>query len=199
MADLKVALEELKEQSASSVRAATEAQPSIAVLPFANMSRDPDDEYFSDGLAEEIINLLVQNPGMKVIARTSAFALKGQNKDVRQIAETLGVDHILEGSVRRLGNRIRVTAQLITALDGSHLWSQRYDRELEDIFAVQDEAQAIAEALQGKLAAGSRPQRKHTPNLPAYEAVLKAWHHQWSFTREGIERGRLYYRQVFFL
>jgi len=197
MADLKVALEELREESTSSVRTATEALPSIAVLPFANMSRDPDDEYFSDGLAEEIINALVQDPGLKVIARTSAFAFKGQNKDVRQIAEVLGVDHVLEGSVRKAGNRIRVTAQLITARDGSHLWSQRYDRDLEDIFAVQDEvAQAIAETLQGKLAAGSRPQRKYTPNLPAYEAVLKAWHDQWSFTPEGLERGRLYYEQA---
>jgi serine/threonine protein kinase/tetratricopeptide (TPR) repeat protein len=197
MADLKVALEELKEESASSVRTATKEQPSIAVLPFTNLSADPENEYFSDGLAEEIINALVQNRGLKVIARTSAFAFKGQNKDVRQIAEVLGVDHVLEGSVRKAGNRIRVTAQLITARDGSHLWSQRYDRDLEDIFAVQDEvAQAIAETLQGKLATGSRPQRKYTPNLPAYEAVLKAWHDQWSFTPEGLERGRLYYEQA---
>jgi serine/threonine protein kinase/tetratricopeptide (TPR) repeat protein len=176
---------------------AKESSPSVAVLPFANLSADPENEYFSDGLAEEIINALVQNPGLRVIARTSAFAFKGQNKDVRQIAEVLGVDHVLEGSVRKAGNRIRVTAQLITARDGSHLWSQRYDRDLEDIFAVQDEvAQAIAETLQGKLAAGSRPQRKYTPNLAAYEAVLKAWHDQWSFTPEGLERGRLYYEQA---
>jgi serine/threonine-protein kinase len=177
--------------------ARSEELPSIAVLPFQNLSADPENEYFSDGLAEEIINALVQNRGLKVIARTSAFAFKGQNKDVRRIAEVLGVDHVLEGSVRKAGNRIRVTAQLITARDGSHLWSQRYDRDLEDIFAVQDEvAQAIAEMLQGKLAAGSRPQRKYTPNLPAYEAVLKAWHDQWSFTPEGLERGRLYYEQA---
>jgi eukaryotic-like serine/threonine-protein kinase len=176
---------------------AKESSPSVAVLPFANLSADPENEYFSDGLSEEIINALVQNPGLKVIARTSAFAFKGQNKDVRQIAEVLGVDHVLEGSVRKAGNRIRVTAQLITARDGSHLWSQRYDRDLVDIFAVQDEiAQAIAETLQGKLAAGSRPQRKYAPNLPAYEAVLKAWHHQWSFTPEGLDRGRLYYEQA---
>ena len=183
--------------SGTEVALAKESSPSVAVLPFANLSADPENEYFSDGLAEEIINALVQNPGLRVIARTSAFAFKGQNKDVRQIAEVLGVDHVLEGSVRKAGNRIRVTAQLITARDGSHLWSQRYDRDLVDIFAVQDEvAQAIAEKLQGKLVAGSRPQRKYTPNLPAYEAVLKAWHHQWSFTPEGLERGRLYYEQA---
>src|SRR4029077_1782349 len=113
----------------------TTEQPSIAVLPFANMGRDADDEYFSDGLAEEIINSLAQVPGLKVIARTSAFAFKGKNEDVRRIAETLGVSTVLEGSVRRAGNRIRVTAQLIHAADGSHLWSQRYDREMSDIFA----------------------------------------------------------------
>jgi serine/threonine-protein kinase len=108
----------------------TEQKPSIAVLPFANMSRDADDEYISDGLAEEIINALVKIPGLKVIARTSAFAFKGQNTDIRKIAEMLGVTTVLEGSVRRAGNRIRVTAQLITAADGSHLWSERYDREM---------------------------------------------------------------------
>src|SRR5208282_6187927 len=102
-------------------------KPSIAVLPFANMSRDADDEYFSDGLAEEIINALTQVPELKVIARTSAFAFKGKNEDIRKIAETLGVSSILEGSVRRAGPKIRVTAQLIRAEDGTHLWSQRYE------------------------------------------------------------------------
>ena len=117
---------------------AVDATPSIAVLPFANMSRDADDEYFSDGLAEEIINTLVQVPQLKVIARTSAFAFKGKNEDIRRIADTLGVTHILEGSVRRAGSRLRVTAQLIHAADGTHLWSQRYHREMSYIFAVQD-------------------------------------------------------------
>jgi eukaryotic-like serine/threonine-protein kinase len=117
-------------QSMAEVKAALEAatqgtaprhlqQPSIAVLPFANMSRDADDEYFSDGLAEEIINALTQVAGLKVIARTSAFAFKGKNEDIRKIAETLGVTNVLEGSVRRLGSRIRVTAQLIHAADGT--------------------------------------------------------------------------------
>jgi len=115
-----------------------------------------DDEYFSDGLAEEIINALVKVPNLRVIARTSAFAFKGQNTDIRKIAETLGVANILEGSVRKAGTRIRVAAQLITASDGSHLWSERYDRELADVFAVQDEiAAAIAGALQVKLFRGT--------------------------------------------
>src|SRR6202050_1669175 len=118
---------------------AMERLPSIAVLPFSNLSGDKEQEYFSDGLAEEIINALAQIAGLKVIARTSAFAFKGQNTDIRRIAETLGVANILEGSVRRSGNRIRVTAQLITATDGTHQWSERYDRELADVFAVQDE------------------------------------------------------------
>ena len=97
------------------------------------MSPARDNEYFSDGLAEEVINRLAQASDLKVIARTSAFAFRGQNIDIRRIAETLGVTHVLEGSVRKAGNRIRVTSQLISAADGSHLWSQRYDRELEDV------------------------------------------------------------------
>src|SRR4030095_5613897 len=111
-------------------------------LPFANMSTDKEQEYFSDGLAEEIINALTKIPDLKVIARTSAFAFKGQNVDIRRIAETLGVATVLEGSVRRSGNRIRVTAQLITAADGSHLWSERYDREMADVFELQDDIAA---------------------------------------------------------
>jgi serine/threonine-protein kinase len=113
MADVRRALEHLAAGSAD--RAA-----SIAVLPFANLSRDADDEYFSDGLAEEILNALTQVPGLKVIARTSAFAFKGKNEDIRRIANTLGVTHVLEGSVRRAGGRVRVTAQLIHAADGAH-------------------------------------------------------------------------------
>ena len=150
-----------------------EHQPSIAVLPFVNMSRDPDDEYFSDGLAEEILNVLSHIPGLKVTARTSSFAFRGKEQDITRIAETLRVRTILEGSVRRAGSRIRVTAQLINAVDGYHLWSERYDRELTDVFAMQDEiAIAIAGALQLKLT-GARP---HEPNLPAYEAFLKGRH-----------------------
>ncbi len=186
MADVHAALD----TAATSTSAARE-QPSIAVLPFANMSADPDQEYFSDGLAEEVINALAQVRGLKVIARTSAFAFKGQNTDVRRIAETLGVATVLEGSVRKAGQRIRVTAQLITARDGSHLWSQRYDRNLEDIFAVQDEiAAAIADALKVTLSSGTRALHKHQPSMPAYEAFLRYRHHQWSFTPESLQKSR---------
>ena len=171
-----------------------EKQPSIAVLPFANMSGDKENEYFSDGLAEEILNALAQVPGLRVIARTSAFAFKGQNTDIRRIAETLGVANILEGSVRRAGNRIRVTAQLVTATGGSHLWSQRYDRELEDVFAVQDEiAAAIAGALQVKLAVA--PPR-YTPNLAAYEVFLRGRHYWAKLTPESLVRSRECYEQA---
>ena len=152
------------------------------------MSRDPDDEYFSDGLAEEIINALAQVPGLKVIARTSAFAFKGKNEDIRRIADTLGVTNILEGSVRRAGGRVRVTAQLIQAADGTHLWSQRYDREMSDIFAVQDEiAAAIAGALKLKLVPA--PERR-MPSVPAYEAYLRYRSYQWQFTPEASRRSR---------
>jgi len=155
-----------------------ESQPSIAVLPFANLSRDAEDEYFSDGLSEEIINTLAQ-AGLKVIARTSAFAFKGKNEDIRKIAEALGVTKVLEGSVRRAGGRLRVKAQLIHASDGTHVWSQRFDRELTDVFAVQDEiAAAIAEALRGKVAGKPAGPRQHEANLPAYEAYLKGRHLQ---------------------
>jgi serine/threonine-protein kinase len=182
-------------QSAADLQAAlagetalSAAQPSIAVLPFANMSRDADDEYFSDGLAEEIINALAQMPGLKVIARTSAFAFKGKNEDIRRIADALGVTTVLEGSVRRAGSRIRVTAQLIEARNGTHLWSQRYDRELADVFAVQDEiSAAIAGALKVKLA--PVPERK-MPSLPAYEAYLRYRSYQWKFTPEASRRSR---------
>jgi TolB-like protein len=172
-------------------------QPSIAVLPFADMSAAKDHEWFSDGLAEEIINALDQIPGLKVIARMSAFAFKGKQEDVRRIAEALGVAHVLEGSVRKAGKRIRVTAQLIAAGDGSHLWSERYDRELADVFAVQDEiAQAIATVLQVKLAGKPAPIRRHTPSLSAYEAFLKAQHYFAKQTADSLARARDCYEQA---
>jgi serine/threonine-protein kinase len=160
---------------------------SIAVLPFANMSREPDDEYFSDGLAEEVINALVRVPGLKVTARTSAFAFKGQNTDVRKIAEILGVTNILEGSVRRAGNRLRVTAQLIHAADGMHLWSERYDRQAEDVFAIQDDiAAAIAGELKLRFAPDAAPRRQI--NLKAHEAYLRHRQFLWGFTPESLRR-----------
>jgi TolB-like protein/tRNA A-37 threonylcarbamoyl transferase component Bud32 len=171
--------------------------PSIAVLPFANMSRDADDEYFSDGLAEEIINSLAQIQGLKVIARSSAFAFKGKNEDIRRIAETLGVTNVLEGSVRRGGNRLRITAQLIHAADGTHLWSHRYDREMADIFAVQDEiAAAISQALELRLAPRPAAAMRHQPNLPAYEAYLKGRHEMSKASPDSLTRAQEYFRHA---
>ena len=181
MTDVRAALEQISMKPA-------DTQPSIAVLPFENMSGDKENEYFSDGLAEEIINALTRVAGLRVIARTSAFAFKGKHEDIRRIAEALGVSNILEGSVRKAGNRIRVTAQLITAADGSHLWSERYDREMADIFAIQDDiSQAIASALQITLAAPPGPARR-APQLPAYEAVLKGRHHMLKHSPVSLAR-----------
>jgi TolB-like protein/Tfp pilus assembly protein PilF/predicted Ser/Thr protein kinase len=164
--------------------------PSIAVLPFANMSTDKEQEYFSDGLAEEIINLLAQIPGLKVIARTSAFAFRGKEQDIRGIAEALGVAHVLEGSVRRAGPRIRVTAQLIRAEDGGHLWSKRYESEMTDVFAIQDEiSAAIVQELELNLTGHSLVKRAAT-NVPAYEATLEGRHHLTQYTPASLERGR---------
>ena len=192
-ADLVSKLERIKREvtEATGASASQPDVPSIAVLPFADMSPEKDQDYFCEGMAEEIINTLTHVEGLKVIARTSAFAFKGQNVDIRKIAETLGVTSVLEGSVRRAGNRIRVTVQLIDAVDGSHRWSERYDRELEDVFAIQDEiAQAIASALRTTLSAGARPVHRYTPTLPAYEALLRARHDLQKWTPESLAKGR---------
>ena len=149
-------------------------EKSIAVLPFVNMSDDPGNEYFSDGLSEEILNLLTKIPALKVIARTSSFSFKGQNEDVRNIGEALGVKTVLEGSVRKSGDRVRITAQLIDVSDGAHIWSETYNRTLTDIFAVQDDvAAAIIDALQ--IHVGANPTRgRPTENTEAYTLFLKA-------------------------
>jgi serine/threonine-protein kinase len=174
--------------------------PSLAVLPFANLSADKENEYFSDGLAEDIIDALTQVPGLRVMARTSSFAFRGKEADVREIGARLNVGNILEGSVRRAGNHIRVTAQLVKASDGYHLWSQRFDREMTDVFAIQDEiSQAIVEKLRVRLA-GDRPLVKHyTENLAAYDLCLKARYHLLKMTPEGREVGRRYCEQAFAL
>jgi serine/threonine-protein kinase len=175
----------------------TEPQPSIAVLPFANMSADKENEYFSDGLAEEILNLLARVPGLKVTARTSSFAFRGKEQDIRKIAQTLNVRAILEGSVRRAGSRIRVTAQLIDAAGGHHIWSERYESELTDVFAVQDEiASAITAALRLKLAGQAPAPRRHTPNLAAYEAWLKGRYYDRKITPEGLAKSKEYFEQA---
>jgi eukaryotic-like serine/threonine-protein kinase len=176
---------------------AAPATPSIAVLPFANLSGDREQEYFSDGLAEDIINALTRTPGLRVIARTSAFAFKGQNTDVRKIAAALGVAHVMAGSVRRAGNRIRVTAQLIAAADGSNMWSERYDREIEDVFGVQDEiASAIAGMLEARLSQSGTTAAKYVPNVAAHESLLKARHFNSLHSPGALEQAEAYYRQA---
>ena len=190
MAEVKAALEQVGAKP-------EEQQPSIAVLPFIDMSPGKDNEWFSDGLAEEIINALAQIPGLMVIARTSAFAFKGKNEDIRRIAEALGVKHILEGSVRKAGTRIRITAQLIEAAAGSHLWSERYDREMTDVFAIQDEiAVAIAGALQVKLSVRPVARLRHEPNMAAHEAYLKARYHLSRMRPESLARCKEYSEQA---
>lgn len=183
MAEVKAMLEAVKLGPA-------EKAASIAVLPFSNMSGDKDNEYFSDGLSEEIINALTKLPGLKVAARTSAFAFKGRNEDIRRIGAALGVANVLEGSVRRAGNRLRVTAQLIAIADGCHLWSERYDREMADIFAIQDEiSQSIVDVLKVKLGRPQAAPPRRTPNLGAYQAYLEGNYYRLQFTETGLTRG----------
>ncbi len=154
------------------VRTLADGQPSIAVLPFANTSPDPGQDYFADGLSEELIAQLASLPDLRVIGRTSSFAFKGKQEDVRMIGQTLGVNHILEGSVRKDEDRVRVTAQLINPADGSHLWAQTYDRSLEDVFAIQEEiARTVASALRISIAARIVRQGG-TRNFEAYDAYL---------------------------
>jgi len=153
---------------------------SVAVLPFVNMSGDPDNEYFSDGLTEELLNVLAKISALKVAARTSSFHFKGQTGDIADIAQQLGVASVLEGSVRQSGSRVRITAQLINAADGYHLWSETFDRELHDIFAVQDEiSSAVASALQVKLLDKDADQRTigRTTNTEAFQAYLLGEHY----------------------
>ena len=141
------------------------------------MSQAKDQEYFSDGLSEEILNLLAQIRDLKVIGRTSSFAFKGRNEDLRSIGNTLGVAYLLEGSVRKAGDDLRITAQLIQVEDGSHLWSQSYDRKLENVFAIQSEiAASIAEALKINLldAGQTAPVAQAAASLPAYDLFLQA-------------------------
>jgi len=175
--------------------ASPESSSSIAVLPFVNLSADPENEYFGDGLAEEVLNALNGVPGLTVIARTSAFAFKGKTDDVRRIGETLGVTTVLEGSVRRSGDRVRVTAQLVDIRDGSHRWSQRYDRQMTDIFAVQDDiAREIVTTLRGSLT-GTRGTIR-AQNVEAYDAYLKGRYEMASLTAEGLERARAYFERA---
>ncbi|MEO2178154.1 MAG: adenylyl cyclase, partial [bacterium] len=160
---------------------------SIAVLPFVNMSSDPEQEYFSDGLAEELLNRLVKNDQLHVAARTSSFQFKGQNLDIADIGRQLKVANILEGSVRKAGNRLRITAQLIQVDNGYHLWSETYERELDDIFAIQDDISlAISQALEAELGAtgNQASSNQSTTNLEAYNLYLQA---RYFLSKRGVE------------
>ena len=166
---------------------------SIAVLPFVNMSNDPENEYFSDGVSEDIINALTKIQALHVASRTSTFAFKGKNEDIGEIGRKLKVATVLEGSVRRAGTRLRVTAQLVSVADGNNLWSERYDRQLEDVFEIQDEiAGNIVKALRVVLSEGEKRAIETAPteNVEAYEYYLRGrqFFHQWS--RTGIQYAR---------
>jgi adenylate cyclase len=148
--------------------------PSLAVIPFADLGADPDDAWFADGLTEEVLNRLARTPGLKVAGRTSSFQFKGHDEDLRVVGARLGVGHILEGSVRRAGGRLRITAQLVSVADGFHLWSDSFDRQLDDVFAIQDDiARAIVDALRLELDA-TPASGAPTENLAAYERLLEA-------------------------
>jgi TolB-like protein/Flp pilus assembly protein TadD len=158
----------------------SDPESSIAVLPFANLSADPEQEYFCDGMAEEIINALTKLAGLRVVARTSCFAFKGKQQDIREIGHKLNVNTVLEGSVRKAGNRLRITAQLINVADGFHLWSERFDRQMVDVFEIQDEiTAAIVKKLKGKLLAQvDVKELKHKiSNLDAYHLYLQGRYH----------------------
>ena len=198
--DLHAELRRLKRDRDSGHMAAARPSvriPSLAVLPFANLSADKENEYFSDGLAEEIINALTKLPGLRVAARTSSFFFRGKEGDIREIGAKLNVENVLEGSVRKAGNRIRITAQLISIADGYHLWSERYDREMTDIFVIQDEiSEAIADKLRVQLS-GEQPRvKRYTENAEAYNLYLKGRHHLQKWTPEGLMKAKEYFEQA---
>jgi TolB-like protein len=174
-------------------------KPSIAVLPFANMSGDPEQEYFADGMAEDLITDLSQISGLFVISRNSAFTYKGKTVKIRQVAEELGVRYVLEGSVRRAGDEVRINAQLIDATTGGHLWAARYDGTLEDIFDLQDRVtEQIVAALAVSLTGEEQAQkaRKETDSPEAYDAFLRGWAHYRLYTPEDFAKSVPYFEQA---
>jgi serine/threonine-protein kinase len=180
-------------------KSVAQVRNSIAVLPFTNMSADQENDYFCDGLAEELLNALAKIEDLKVAARTSAFSFKGKNANVSDIGITLGVKSVLEGSVRKSGNRLRITVQLINAADGYHLWSERYDREMKDIFDVQDEITlAVVDALKVKLLGKDKEVvlRRYIENTEAYELYLKGRYHYNKHTIEDWFKGIEYFEKA---
>ncbi|MCK4409512.1 MAG: protein kinase, partial [Candidatus Eisenbacteria sp.] len=198
-ADLSKLRKEVKLGVTKTLATETKPSPSIAVLPFTNLSADPEQEYFCDGMAEEIINSLAQLDGLRIVARTSSFAFKGKNEDIREMGRQLGVETLLEGSVRRAGNRLRVTTQLINVADGCHLWSERFDREMEDVFAIQDEISlAVTDALKVKLLGEEKKKvvKRHTENFKAYRAYLKGRYHWFIRSSSDIEKAIEYLKEA---
>src|SRR5437764_10494384 len=174
-------------------------QKSIAVLPFVNMSADKGDEYLSDGVSEELITALSKISGLQVKARTSSFAFKGKNEDIEKIGELLHVSHLLEGSVARAGNKLRITAQLIQASDGNHLWSDTYDREVQDIFAVRSEvAQQVAATLKIRLLGEEKKRldQKPTENIEAYNLYRQGRYYADKFSQDGFKKAIGFYQQA---
>ena len=172
---------------------------SIAVLPFQDMSPQKDQEYFCDGITEELINVLTHVESLKVIARTSCFAFKDKHKDVREIGKKLDVENLLEGSIQKDNNRLRITAQLIKVTDGSHIWSERFDRDINDLFAIQDEISlAIVDTLKVKLLGEEKAQiiKRSTENLEAYNLYLQGIYFTQMMTPEGYKKALGYYRQA---
>jgi serine/threonine protein kinase/Flp pilus assembly protein TadD len=181
----------VKIEGSATVKARDLRERSIAVLPFLNMSSDRENEYFSDGLTEELINSLLKIEGLNVVSRTSSFAFKGTNLDIRQIADKLNVGTILEGSVRKSGRWLRITAQLIKASDGFHLYAETFDRELKDVFEIQNEiAHSIAKALRLVLTSQSREKLSHFPtaSMEAYDYVLRGRRLFYQFQKNGFEQ-----------
>jgi adenylate cyclase len=173
--------------------------PSIAVLPFANMSADPQNQYFCDGLAQELINALTNINGLKVAARSSSFSFKGRDVDVREMGRKLDVSNVLEGSVRKEADRLRVTAQLISIADGYHLWSERYDRQMDDVFEIQDEISlAIVGALKLKLLGTEKAAllKRYTNSKDAYHLYLKGRYYLSKWTAEGIRKSINHFDQA---
>ena len=199
-AELAAARRELESRtstgSSTSRAGAAAVAPSLAVLPFANMSADPENEFFSDGLAEELLNVLARNPGLRVVGRTSSFAFKGKQEDLREIGQKLGVATLLEGSVRKAGNRVRINVKLVKVSDGFHLWSETFDRVLDDIFAVQDEIANCVSLAMNVTLLGTQPAAPAPQNAETFELLLHAHHFAQQQSEESIARALELYREA---
>ena len=194
---VKVPIERIAEPNASPAQ--RERRPSIAVLPFANLSGEKEQEYLADGITEDIITALTRFRWFFVIARNSSFAYKGKSIDAKQVAQELGVQYLLEGSVRKSGQKIRISAQLVDATSGKHIWAERYDLELADVFAIQDEiAERVAGAIEPELlkTEGAQAAARHTGNMTAWDLVRRGTWHFHQVTRENHLKARELFRQA---